>query len=78
MTTIEEILAAVRSLPSEDRGRLIPLIWDQVPREDWPSPSSECIAEARRRSDLCDDGSMVAEDWQVVRERARRAAGLLE
>ena len=78
MTTIDEILAAVRSLPSEARGRLIPLIWDQVAPEDWPAPSSEWIAEAKRRSDFIDDGSMVAEDWQIVRERARRAAGLSE
>ncbi|MFO0975674.1 MAG: addiction module protein [Planctomycetaceae bacterium] len=78
MTTIEQILAAIRTLPTEDRGRLIPLIWDQVPPEDWPNPSSECIAEANRRSDLIDEGGMVAEDWNVVRERARRTAGLSE
>jgi hypothetical protein len=78
MTTIDEILEAVRSLPSETRGRLIPLIWDQLDPQDWPVPSSEWIAEAKRRSDLLADKSMVAEDWQVVRERARRAAGLSE
>ena len=78
MTTIDEILEAVRSLPSETRGRLIPLIWDQLDPKDWPAPSSEWIAEAKRRSELLDDQSMVAEDWQVVRERARQAAGLPE
>jgi hypothetical protein len=78
MTTIDEILKAVRLLPSETRGRLIPLIWDQLDPKDWPAPSSEWIAESKRRSELLDNGSMVAEDWQVVRERARRAAGLAE
>lgn len=78
MTTIDEILAAVRSLPSKARGRLIPLIWDQVAPEDWTAPSSEWIAESNRRSDLIDGGSMVAKDWQVVGERARRAADLSE
>lgn len=78
MTTIDEILAAVRSLPSDVRGRLIPLIWDEVSPENWPTPSSECVAEVKRRSDLLDSGSMVAEDWRVVRERARRKAGLSE
>ncbi len=78
MTTIDEILAAVQSLPSDVRGQLIPLIWDQVAPKDWPGPSPQWIAEARRRSELIDSGDMVAEDWQVVRERARRAAGLSE
>jgi hypothetical protein len=75
MTTIDEILAAVQSLPSDVRGRLIPTIWDQVAPKDWPAPSPQWMAEARRRSELIDSGHMATEDWQVVRERARRAAG---
>lgn len=78
MTTIEEILAAARSLPSEDRGRLIPLLWDQVAPEDWAAPSSAWIAESNRRSDSLDAGEMETDDWANVRARARRKAGLSE
>lgn len=78
MSTIDEILAAVRSLPSEDRGRLIPLIWDEVSPEDWAAPSSAWISESNRRSDLLDEGLLKTEDWDEVRRRARHAAGLSE
>lgn len=76
MTTIEDILTAARSLPTGERARLIPLLWDQVDPEDWLSPSSEWLAEVNRRSDAIDAGAMATEDWAVVRARARRAAGL--
>lgn len=78
MTTIEEILAAVRALPSEARGRLIPLLWDEVAPEDWAAPSPAWISEAKRRSDLLDTGRMESDDWESVRNHARRAAGLSE
>lgn len=78
MSSNDEILAAVRSLPSEARGRLIPLIWDEVSPKDWAAPSSAWISESNRRSDLLDDGLLKTEDWDEVRRRARRAAGLCE
>ncbi len=78
MTTLEEILAAVRTLPSEARGRLIPLLWDEVAPEDWAAPSPSWVSEAKRRSDLLDNGGMAIDDWESVRSRARRAAGLSE
>jgi hypothetical protein len=78
MPTIEEILAAVRLLPGTDRGRLIPLIWDEVSPDDWASPSAPWLTECQRRSSEIDQGTMVTADWDVVRQRARRAAGLHE
>ncbi len=78
MSTIDEILAAVRSLPSEERGRLIPLIWDEISPANWAAPSSEWISESHRRSVLLDEGLMETEDWEAVRKRARQLAGLSE
>ncbi|MFM7836531.1 MAG: addiction module protein [Planctomycetaceae bacterium] len=78
MSTIEEILAAVRLLPGADRGRLIPLIWDEVTPEDWACPSAPWVAETLRRSAEIDQGTMATADWDVVRQRARKAAGLPE
>ncbi len=78
MTTINEILAAVRALPSGDRLRLLPLLWDQIAPEDWATPSSAWLAEANRRSDLIDAGDMKTDEWAIVRARARRKAGLSE
>ena len=78
MSTIEEILAAALALPSEDRAKLIPLLWDQTSPEDWSLPSAAWIAESNRRSDLIDNGEMSADDWENVRARARRRAGLPE
>jgi hypothetical protein len=78
MSTIDEILAAARALPSEDRGRLIPLLWDQVAPEDWAAPLPAWIAESNRRSDSIDAGEMETDDWANVRARARRKAGLSE
>ena len=49
MATIEEILAAVRLLPGADRGRLIPLIWDEVSPDDWACPSAPWVTETQRR-----------------------------
>lgn len=78
MNTLNEILAAARTLSSGDLARLIPLIWDQVAPEDWTPPSSAWLAEANRRSDSIDAGNMKADDWTDVRDRARRKAGLSE
>ncbi|MEX1042144.1 MAG: addiction module protein [Pirellulaceae bacterium] len=76
MNTIDDILAAALALPSEDRAKLIPLLWDRISPEDWPMPSAAWIAESNRRSDLIDNGEMKADDWKDVRARARRNAGL--
>ena len=76
MPTIEEILAAVRQLPGADRGRLIPLIWDEVSPDDWASPSAPWVTEVLRRSAEIDQGKMPTAGWDVVRQRARKAAGL--
>jgi len=78
MATIEEILAAVRLLPGADRGRLIPLIWDEVSPDDWPCPSAPWVTETQRRSAEIDHGTMPTADWDVVRQRARKAARLHE
>ena len=78
MTTIEEILAAVRTLPAEERSRLIPLLWDELADEDRAVLSPDWISEIQRRSEMVESGLMETEGWQSVRERARRAAGLAE
>jgi len=78
MTTIEEILAAARTLPVEARARLIPLLWNELPPEHWAPPSAAWISEANRRSDRLDKGELETESWESVRARARRAAGLTE
>lgn len=78
MTTIEEILAAVRTLPAEERSRLIPLLWDELADEDRAVLSPDWISEIQRRSEMVESGLMESEEWQSVRERARRAAGLAE
>jgi hypothetical protein len=78
MSSIDDILAAARALPTEDRVRLIPLLWDQISPDEWSMPSSAWIAEANRRSDLIDLGDMETDDWANVRDRARRQAGLSE
>jgi len=78
MTTLDQILAAVRMLPVEEQGRLISLIWDELPPEGWVVPSDAWIQESNRRSDQLENGEISTEDWHAVRARARRAAGLSE
>lgn len=78
MTTVDEIIAAARTLPSGDRARLIPLLWDQVGPEDWPAPSSAWLVEANQRSNAIVAGDMPTDDWTNVRARARHRAGLSE
>jgi putative addiction module component (TIGR02574 family) len=78
MTTVEEILAAVRTLPADERSRLIPLLWDELADEDRVVLSPDWISEIQRRSEMVESGLMETDDWQSVRKRARRAAGLSE
>lgn len=76
MTSIDDIISAVQSLPSEDRAKLIPLLWDKLNPEDWPMPFGSWIEESKQRSDQLDNGEMNADSWQNVRDRARKKAGL--
>ncbi|QDV31315.1 Putative addiction module component [Planctopirus ephydatiae] len=78
MTTIDAILAAVRKLPVEEQGRLVSLIWDELPPEGWAVPSDAWVQESNRRSDELESGKTLTEDWHIVRARAKRAAGLSE
>jgi hypothetical protein len=78
MSTINEILAATRSLNAQERAALIPLICDQVSPEDWAKPSDEWICEVQRRSAIIDAGQMPTADWIEAHERARREAGLIQ
>lgn len=78
MHTFENILAAALALPSDERARLIPLLWDQIPPKSWSKPSPAWIAEANCRSELIDRGEMKTDDWEKVRARARRKVGLPE
>lgn len=75
---MEEIPAAVRLLPAETRGLLIPLLWDEVAPEDRAAPSPALIPEAKRRGSLLDTGRMETEDRESVRIRAQRTADLSE
>ncbi len=76
MTTFDDALSAVQSLPVPDRLRLIDELWETFPPEEWPTPSEEWIAEAQRRSAEYDAGRMPASPWPDVRARARRKADL--
>ena len=78
MTTVEEIVAAVRTLPADERSRLIPLLWDELADEDRVVLSPDWISEIQRRSEMVESGLMETDEWQSVRKRARRAAGLSE
>ena len=78
MPVFNEVLEAARTLTPIDRLRLVDALWDDVAPSDWPLPSDEWIAEARRRSDEYDQGRGSASSWADVRTRARREAGLDE
>ena len=76
MSTLNEILIAVQSLPATQRAELIGALWDNVSPNDWVPPSDEWIAEGNRRSDSLDAGEMSGSSWSEVRQRPRRKAGL--
>ena len=71
MSTFDDILGAAQGLPATDRIRLIHELWDTVPPEEWPLPSSEWIEEVQRRSAEYDAGRLTAAPWPEVRARAR-------
>jgi putative addiction module component (TIGR02574 family) len=76
MTTLQEIIAAVKSLSPADRLRLVDTVWDETSPDTWPTPSEEWIKEAQRRSSEYDAGRMPASSWPEVQARARRKTGL--
>jgi putative addiction module component (TIGR02574 family) len=76
MSTLQDILAAAQLLSSTERVQLIHALWDVTPPESWPQPSEAWLAEAQRRSDAIDAGTMTVAPWDEVRARARRQAGL--
>ena len=76
MTKLSEILVAAQTLKPSERALLLAALWDNVSPSDWVPPEARWIAEANRRSDAYDAGKMTASNWEEVRERARRKAGL--
>jgi putative addiction module component (TIGR02574 family) len=76
MSKFEEVLAAARGLNSQERLRLVEALWEDSSPAEWPVPSEEWIAEARRRSAEYDRGNMPAAPWSEVRTRTRRKAAL--
>ncbi len=78
MQSFQDVLDAARSLTATDRMRLVDALWDDVSPADWPVPSDDWMAEARRRSAEYDRGEMSAAKWPEVRDHARRQAGLDE
>lgn len=76
MSTLQDVLDAARQLSAAERLQLLDALWEGVPPSDWPVPSDEWIAEARRRSAEYDQGRMSASNWPDVRARSRRKAGL--
>ena len=76
MNSIDEILFAAQSLPSNERARLIAHLWDNLDPAEWVPPTDEWIGEAQRRSELLRDTKMTTSSWDEARQRARRKAGL--
>ena len=76
MTNLNEILFAAQALPAADRAQLIAALWDNTSPDEWVAPSGAWIAESQRRSDAYEAGQMNGDSWEVVRNRARRQAGL--
>jgi len=76
MTTLEEIIAAAKTLSAAERLRLVDAVWDEASPESWPGPSQAWIEEVQQRSADYDAGRMPATPWPSVKARARREAGL--
>jgi putative addiction module component (TIGR02574 family) len=76
MPVFDDILDAARTLTPTDRMRLVEALWEDVAPSEWPLPSGEWIAEARRRSDEHDQGRTSPAPWSEVRVRARKKACL--
>jgi putative addiction module component (TIGR02574 family) len=78
MAILSEVLADARTLSAADRLQLAEALWEDLPPEEWPQPSTEWLAEAQRRSAEFDAGRMKAATWAEVQIRARQKAGLDE
>lgn len=76
MPTFDDIFGAAEALVPVERIRLVQELWQTIPPDDWPAPSTEWIAEAQRRSSELDAGRMDLLPWEEVRNRARHEAGL--
>lgn len=76
MSTVQEILYAATLLPTTERAEIIHALWGTIEPQDWPAPSEEWIAEANRRADAIDQGTISTRTWSEARKAARREAGL--
>ena len=76
MTTLQEIIAAAKTLSAADRLQFVDAVWDEAAPESWPRPSSAWIEEVQQRSAEYDAGRMPATSWPGVKAQARREAGL--
>jgi putative addiction module component (TIGR02574 family) len=70
MSALSDVLAVARTLSVADQIRLADALWEEVPPEEWPPPSTEWLAEAQQRSAEFDAGLMKAATWAKVRMRA--------
>ena len=71
MSTVEEFVQATRILSANDRLHLIDALWETIPTENCPQPSSEELALVQRRSQEFDNGDVVAVHWPEAQARLR-------
>ena len=71
MSTVEEFVQATKILSADDRLHLIDALWDTIPSEKWPQPSSDELALVQRRSQEFDNGDVVAVHWPEAQARLR-------
>jgi len=78
MTTVEEILQAIKALPIADQRRIFGELYEHLePEEDDPAAVAEAWrAEVERRSAEIDAGLVKPVPWSEVRAEARRKVGL--
>lgn len=69
MPNYESILAEASRLPLEERLRLIDELASLGPEDHPPTLPEEWSAVIQRRSAEIDAGSVVTEDWSVIRTR---------
>jgi putative addiction module component (TIGR02574 family) len=63
MTTLEEIIAAAKTLSAAERLRLVDAVWDEASPESWPRPSQAWIEEVQQRSADYDAGRITVGLW---------------
>jgi putative addiction module component (TIGR02574 family) len=65
------------NLPSAERLKLAETLWDKASGDELVAHLSDDLrAEVARRSAEIDEGAVVCQPWEEVRERLRKAAGL--